>query len=286
MLGFFLVGALGLCLGSLLNVYIYRTVLNEKTGSKESVLFPKRSYCPKCKKTIKAFDNIPVLSYLWLKGKCRFCKDKISLKYISIEILTSSFFLFLYQHFYIGGRGFSDFFIALFLTYLLIAIFFIDIEVMIIPNLLSLGGLCVALVLSPCFPSWHNTLGEVTFLGEALEGFKSAIYGMIMGGGVIYIIGTLGSLAFKKEAMGGGDLKMMAMVGAFLGWKSIGFILFFSSFLGTIFSLLLIRLKSKKISDEIPFGPYLALGSFLMLCFRYDIYDLFSKWMSGELMFS
>ena len=221
------------------------------------------------------YDNIPLLSYILLKGCCRHCSAKISFKYFFIELLCAVLTLFLFNFFYLNQQSLTLFFIALFFSLILVSIIFIDLKVMIIPDALSLGGLLIALLLSFIFPDWHTFLSQSSTIFTHLIGLKKAFYGMIVGGGIILLIGIIGSYIFKKEAMGGGDVKMMAMVGAFLGAPSIWLILFLASLLGTAFALLCILKGSKKLSDKVPFGPYLAIASFIALCWKNNIYHWF-----------
>ncbi len=270
---YLLMAMVGALMGSLLNAYIHRECLNEKTGSKESLLWPRRSYCPRCRATIAWYDNIPLLSYLLLKGRCRSCEKPVAFRYVLVEALTSLFSVFMYDLFYVQRHDVVGLGVALFLTCLLVAIVFIDLEVMIIPDLVSLGGLGVALAVGFLCPEWHDVDLNATFWIKHLNGLREALYGMVMGGGLIYAIGLMGSWVLKKEAMGGGDVKMMAMVGAFLGWTSAWLILFLASFVGTVVSMFMLVHKSKQMSEEIPFGPYLAAGSLIALCWQDAIYQ-------------
>jgi len=232
----------GVALGSFLNVLIYRIPRKINFGF-------NRSFCPACKEKIAFYDNIPILSYLILKGKCRKCKSKIPLRYPLIEFINGLVFLFLYWKFQMS----VNFWVFAFLSMLLIVIFFIDLDFQIIPDLITLPGMAIGLGVS-FLP------GGITIL--------SSVIGLLVGGGVLYIIALLGDWLFKKESMGGGDIKMAAMLGAFLGWEKVVFIFFGSAAIGLVVSLFLM-IFSKKLRDSrvIPFGPFIALAAFLAIVY-------------------
>ncbi|MBE3089203.1 MAG: prepilin peptidase [Actinobacteria bacterium] len=230
---------LGLIVGSFSNVCIYRIPRNE------SIIFPA-SHCPKCRNTIKPIDNIPLLSYILLKGRCRHCKSKISIQYPIVEFITGLIYLIIYL---IYGLSIQTL-IYIILSSALIIIAFIDLNQQIIPDVISLPGIAIGFILSFFVP-------YIAFINSAL--------GVVVGGGVILIIGLGGSVIFKKEAMGGGDIKLAAMIGAFLGWRYIIISLFLGFFLGALIGIILIMTKIKKREDVIPFGPFIILGSFITL---------------------
>ena len=234
-----LIFVLGLIVGSFSNVCIYRIPRNE------SIIYPA-SHCPKCRTTIKPIDNIPLLSYILLKGRCRYCKSKISIRYPVVEFLTGFIYLIIY---WIYGLSIQTL-IYIILSSALIIIAFIDLNQQIIPDVISLPGIVIGFILSFFVP-------YIAFINSAL--------GVVVGGGVILIIGLGGSVIFKKEAMGGGDIKLAAMIGAFLGWRYIIISLFLGFFLGALIGIILIMTKIKKREDVIPFGPFIVLGSLLTL---------------------
>nr|MBN2277719.1 prepilin peptidase [candidate division Zixibacteria bacterium] len=239
---YILIFILGLAVGSFLNVLIYRIPRNM------NFIFT-RSICPKCRKGIKFYDNIPVISYLILRGKCRHCGERISRRYPLMELLNGLIYLFLYWH--LGPR--IDFYIYAFLSSLLIIIFFIDLDFQIIPDLITLPGMVIGLALS--------------FLPGGLGIIPSAV-GLLVGGGVLYIIALLGDWLFKKESMGGGDIKMAAMLGAFLGWQKVIFIFFGSALVGLLVSLVLLYFSKKlRANRVIPFGPFLAAAAFIAILY-------------------
>lgn len=250
---FFIIFIFGSIIGSFLNVCIYRIPRNE------SIVKPG-SRCVHCKKPIPWYDNIPFLSYIFLKGRCRFCKAKVSFRYFAVEFLSAACFLILFMHF-----GFTPrFWIYSLLTFSLIVVTFIDLEFQIIPDRISIGGISLGIVLSVLIPSLHYT---ATWKASLVN----AILGALIGGGLIYITGVLGKLAFKKESMGGGDVKLMAMLGAFLGWKEVVLIFFLAPFFGTPAG---IYLKFKKKHDIIPYGPYISIASFVVMVWGHRILDL------------
>ncbi|MFH1201859.1 MAG: prepilin peptidase [Candidatus Omnitrophota bacterium] len=244
----FFVFALGLIVGSFLNVCIYRMPRNL------SIVKP-RSFCPNCKKTVLWFDNIPLLSWIILGGKCRHCKAKISIQYFIVEALTACVFLILYKYFGLG----AVFFIYLVFACGLIVASFIDIGHRIIPDEISLGGIVLGLLLSIMFTSLHN---KATHLAS---GFSSLL-GILIGGGIIYLTGIIGDFIFKKESMGGGDVKLLGMIGAFLGWPQALLSLCLASVYGSIVGVI-VKIITK--DSLIPFGPFLSLGALTSLFF-YD----------------
>lgn len=234
-----LIFILGLIVGSFSNVCIYRIPRNE------SIIYPA-SHCPKCHSNISPKDNIPLLSYILLKGRCRNCKSKISIQYPVVELITGLIYLIIYL---IYGLSIQSL-IYIILSSALTIIAFIDLNKQIVPDIISLPGIIIGFIISFFVP-------YISFVDSAL--------GVVVGGGIILIIGLAGSVIFKKEAMGGGDVKLAAMIGAFLGWRYIIISLFLGFFLGALAGILLILSKIKSREDAIPFGPFIVLGSFITL---------------------
>ncbi|MBT3485185.1 prepilin peptidase [Desulfobacula sp.] len=233
---------IGACIGSFLNVCIYRIPENN------SIITPG-SFCPACKKGIPFYCNIPVLSYLFLKGRCKFCHKPISIRYPIIEILAGMFAVVLFYKFGIG-QVMVYWFIF---TSVLITISFIDIDHQIIPDVISLPGILV-------FASSFYFLPEMTL--------KNTLLGIVAGGGSLYAVAFLYYLLKKQEGMGGGDIKLLAMIGAAIGIKGVFFTIFAGSLLGTFFGLLIMIYT--KIADsklKIPFGPFLSMGAILYIFF-------------------
>lgn len=230
---------LGMLTGSFLNVCICRLPKGE------SVVSPP-SHCPSCSYKIRWYDNIPVVSYLFLRGKCRGCGSHISLQYPLVELLNGALALLLFLRF-----GPTPAFAALFLfCSALVVITFIDIEHQIIPDEISLPGIIIGFVLSFFLPghSWLNSL-----------------LGILLGGGSLLLVAYGYQRLTGKEGMGGGDIKLLAMMGAFLGWKAIPFIIFASSLTGSLIGVSMMLLQKKDSKLAIPFGPYLALGAILYI---------------------
>ncbi|KPK37956.1 MAG: hypothetical protein AMJ78_10725 [Omnitrophica WOR_2 bacterium SM23_29] len=232
----------GSVVGSFLNVCIYRMPRGE------SIIYPW-SHCTNCRRSIAWYDNIPFISYLILKGRCRYCMAKISFRYFIVEGLTATTFVLLLWRFNIS----LFYLIYAALISILIIISFIDLEHRIIPDELSLGGLILGLILSGLYPALHDKTSMIL-------GLKNSLLGILVGGGSIYLIGLFGSAIFKKEAMGGGDVKLLAFIGAFLGWKLTLLTFFIAPILGSIVG---VPLKLIKKQDTIPYGPFLSLATFI-----------------------
>ncbi len=244
----------GLLIGSFLNVCICRMPKNE------SIVVPA-SHCPHCKKDILWCDNIPVISYLLLLGRCRFCKTRISYRYPLVELLTA----LLLTALFLGFGGTPKFFAYSVLVCGLIVATFIDFEIQEIPDEISLGGIVAGLVLAFIFPS---------IMAEAsrLRGFLGSLIGAFAGGGSIYLLGIFGKFAFKKDAMGGGDVKLMAMIGSFLGLKLVMLAFFIAPFFGAVPGIIL---KFKDGRETIPYGPFLSLAAIVAIFFGNRILGLF-----------
>lgn len=227
----------GSVVGSFLNVCIWRM------PREESVVFPP-SHCPNCDYRIRWYDNIPLLSYLALRGKCRGCGTHISLQYPLVELLNGLLTLALFLRF-----GPTLPFMVLFLfSSALVVVTFIDIEHQIIPDEISLSGIVTGFVAS-FFIQGHSWL--------------NSLLGILLGGGSLLLVAYVYQWLTKKDGMGGGDIKLLAMMGAFLGWKSIPFIIFTSSLFGSIVGVTIMLLQKKDSKLAIPFGPYLAFGALL-----------------------
>jgi len=248
----FIVAIAGLLIGSFLNVCIYRMPIEK------SIISP-RSYCPKCNHMIPWYDNIPVISFIMLLGRCRFCKKKISPRYAIVEILTSVVFVLLVKQ--LGLNAVT--LIYMVLSCGLIAATFIDIDYQIIPDEITYGGMILGIILSVIFPDIHETANR-------LYALRSSFLGLLLGGALIYAISWIGTIAFKKKlkeigeetAMGGGDVKYLAMIGSFLGWKGVIIVFFLAPFFGSIVGIVE-KLRSK--ADIIPYGPYLSVATIIVI---------------------
>lgn len=233
----------GLAFGSFFNVVIYRL------PNGMSLLRPP-SHCPKCDNLIKSYDNIPILSFLILRGKCRHCKASISWRYPAVEALTGVLAVVAIYHFGFTIKGIE----AALLSLLFVPIFFIDMEHWIIPDSLDLPWILVGLALA--------------FVSGGFVGWKGALIGAIVGGGLFFLIMQLGKVAFKKEAMGFGDVKFAAMLGAFLGGWKLLLIILLASFLGSVVGVTLIISSNKKGKPTyVPFGPFLVIAALIAIYF-------------------
>jgi leader peptidase (prepilin peptidase)/N-methyltransferase len=225
--------------GSFLNVCIYRL------PREKSIVLPS-SFCPNCEDPIKFYDNIPMLSYILLRGKCRRCGARISMRYPVVEFLTALFFYLLYRK-----MGLTpELPILMVFVALLVVISFIDLEFQIIPDILSIGGLAAGFLLSFLRP--YFTWGD-------------ALTGILVGGGVLYAIAIGYQLLAKREGMGGGDIKLLAMIGSFCGLKGVIFSLMAGSVVGTLVGLPLMFVKGENTKYAIPFGPFLSLGALVFI---------------------
>ena len=241
----------GLCLGSFLNVCIYRIPLNK------SIVHPPSS-CPHCGARISYYDNIPVISYLLLLGRCRKCKASVSLRYPLVEILMAVLSLALFIKF---GQHYQYFLFLLFAGTLL-ALSFIDLDHKILPDVLTLPGILAG---------W-----AVSFLPGGIY-WSDSLIGSAAGGGALYLVAYGYARITGREGLGGGDIKLLAMIGAWLGWKSLPLIVLMSSLSGAIIGSIFILVGGKGARTQIPFGPFLSLGALSYLFFGREI----SIWYFG-----
>jgi len=238
---------LGLLIGSFLNVCIHRL------PAKESIVFP-RSYCPSCKNQIPAYDNIPIISFMLLLGRCRSCKNPISWRYPAVELLNGIGYSFILHCF---GPTPETLIYAIFFSALAV-ITFIDLDHQIIPDVITLPGIPISF------------LAAATVLST---GWMDSLQGLLLGGGLFYMIAWLSLLLLKKEGMGGGDIKLVAMIGALLGWQKVLLAIFAASVSGSVIGILLIATRLRGRSDPIPFGPFLVIGGLISLFFGNNILD-------------
>lgn len=318
---------LGACIGSFLNVCIVRMPLEQ------SIVAP-RSHCLKCQKIIPWFDNIPLVSYFILGGKCRSCGAHFSFRYVFVEFLTACAFLGFYLYFGLVPELFA----YLVMLSLFIAATFTDFEHRIIPDEISVGGMFAGLVLSMFLLGLHDTTAQQLavgrnimrvlvaislgvhlveflwtrkpfdredwillavilglFLSESLIAFllagplaestqgltahlrstDASLIGLLLGGGMIYVLGLIGDVIFRKESMGGGDVKLMALVGAFLGWQLAALTFFIAPFVGAGYGIVeKIRTKDSAIA----FGPFLVLGALVSLFYGEALIQWWLAW--------
>lgn len=242
-----IVFALGASIGSFINVVVYRLPAGL------SILWPP-SRCPHCLNQLKAYDNVPVLGWLWLRGKCRYCKSKIALRYPVIEAITGILFLLVFL-----GFNFSIFTIGYwaFCSWLL-ALSLIDLDTMTLPNSLTKSGLVVGIL----FQMVVGFLPEASWVG-LVKHLMMGIVGAVLGLWLFDGISIIGSIAFGKAAMGAGDAKLAAMMGAWLGWKYLLLASFIACALGVLVGSSAIILSRRRLGQKMPFGPFLSSGAML-----------------------
>lgn len=277
----FFVFVFGLVVGSFLNVCIYRI-------PREQSIIKPRSHCPKCRKLVTWYDNIPLLSYILLGGKCRYCKEKISLQYFIVELITGLMFLLFYNRF--GFTAISLIYVV-FVCGLIIATF-VDFNFRIIPDEIDIGGIVLGLLISFIYPLLQKT-------DSHLLGLFRSLLGVVIGGGIIWLTGIIGDFIFfvvippiykkifnkeyyllkefkesgeEPSTMGGGDVKLLAMIGAFIGWQKAVLSFFIAPLVGAAMGIFI---KFVKKRSTIPYGPFLALASLISLFYWEVILDWF-----------
>ena len=228
----------GAVFGSFANVLIYRLPAGE------SVL--GRSRCGQCRKTVQWYFNIPILSYFFLKGKCASCGEKFSLQYPLVEFLMACFFAAVVYQYGVSWTSIE----YLIMVFGLVTAAFIDLEHMILPDEITLSGLVLGLVGAALNPE---------------RSFSEAFFGVLFGGGLLWLVAYVYFVFTGREGLGGGDIKLLGWLGALLGWKAIPFIILSSSVLGSVVGLLASRKNDTGLKTMIPFGPFLALGALLYI---------------------
>ncbi len=241
-------------IGSFLNVVILRLPQEDA-----SIVFPA-SHCPECKTDLQWYENIPVLSYLVLRGKCHHCKTSISLQYPVVELSMALLSAALVHKFglSISCAGYFIF------TAALLVIIWIDLYHQIIPDVISLPGIILGFLFSLVSPALH---------------WQSSLLGILAGGGALYAVAQLYYLWRKVDGMGGGDIKLLAMIGAFLGWQALPFVILASSLSGTFIGLLAMLKQKKGGQTRIPFGPFLSLAALSYLFFQEQIWELYQLYL-------
>ncbi len=274
-----IVAILGLLIGSFLNVVIYRLpiMMERQWQSDFAEAFPKfnvpapkgtynlsvpRSTCPQCGTQIRAIDNIPVISWLILGGKCHNCKTPISKRYPLVELLTGALSLAVALKY-----GFSPFGMALVVfTWVLIAATFIDLDTMLLPDSLTLPLMWSGIVLA--------------LLGHSPIDLQSSIIGAVLGYMSLWTLYWVFKVLTKKEGMGYGDFKLLAALGAWLGWQSLPLIILLSSVVGLVFGVVQLRMKQQGIDKAFPFGPYLAIAGWVYVMYGNEIVN----WYLGRFL--
>jgi leader peptidase (prepilin peptidase)/N-methyltransferase len=292
----FFVAALGACLGSFLNVCIYRI-------PREMSVVRPRSHCPACGHQIPALLNIPLVSWCLLGGRCRFCRAPISARYVLVEALSAVLFVLVWFKFAAAaidpawaGRaaqaarsavvpwpaggllGLVPFDDPLLLLVYGLAVFglllgtFVDIEHMILPNRVTIGGMILGIVFSLAIPALHDTASRLTALIRGATG-------LVVGFGLLWFVAEAGSRIFRKEAMGFGDVKLMGAIGAFFGWRAVLFTLIASSFAGSIVGVSLVVAGRRQMQGRIPYGPFLAVGALVWLFWGPRLWHAYRHWL-------
>ena len=249
-IGFFLLGSI---FGSFSNVCIYR-LPNNKAISKG------RSFCSSCKEEIRWFDNIPLISFIILRGKCRSCNTKISFQYFLVELLAGLSFVFIY---YLFGISITSALLAI-LSIFFIIIFFIDLKHYIIPNELTFPLMIIGFL-----KSFDPNLNHGIF-----PNYINSLIGGLVGYSIIWLIIFIYKNIRNREGMGLGDAKLLAVVGFWFGWLSIPFTIFISSLVALILVIPSILNKSRKMTSQIPFGPYIIIGCIIYISFANQIRNL------------
>lgn len=240
---------LSLFIGSFLNVCIWRI------PRKLSIVRPINSYCPRCEAVLTWWQNLPVIGWCLLRAKCGSCKEPISGQYPLVEILATFAGLAVYENFGLTPTSYVLF--ALIFT--LIVITFIDLEHKIIPDVISFPGMTIGLLIG--IASQYLKIFQWPIATSALD----SLLGFLLGGGFFYVIGLVYYWMTKRVGLGGGDIKYMAMIGALFGWQSILPIIFAGSLIGSIVGIITMLISGSGRHTQIPFGPWLALGTVLYI---------------------
>ena len=253
LLNSFLIFLLGVCLGSFANVCIYRL-------PKDKQIISGRSLCPKCKKKINWYDNLPLISFIILNRRCRNCKKTISSRYFIVELITGITFFIIYLNF---DNLYTIIFLSI-LALILIMIFFIDLENFIIPDNLNFAIMGLAIIKN-FFPNFNTSL---------VHDINQSLIGGIIGYLTIWLIIFLYKAIKKIDGMGLGDAKLMAGIGLLFGWQSIPLVLFISSILGLVFVIPALIKKQKNMRSEIPFGPFIIISALIYFVIGDFLYTL------------
>ena len=252
---------IGLVAGSFFNLCIHRLPRSE------SIVFPA-SHCPSCGHRLNPIDLIPVLGYLVLAGKCRYCHAPISFRYPLVELLTGGLFVLVALHWPPMTMLLQFSFYIIFVG-LLIILFFMDLEHQVISDFLCIIGIVSGLA--------YHLIKSFQYHGSGLNPFLSALYGMMLGWGILFLISRLGKLVFKKEAMGEGDLYLAAMIGAYLGWQGILLSIFLAYLVAAIVVVVMLIFKKVSLGQYVAFGPALAVGGLLTLFLGQQIIEFYLR---------
>lgn len=265
----------GSVFGSFLNVCIYRLPLGK------SLLWPP-SHCPKCFQPVGHW-NIPILGYFLLKGRCAECGEKFSIRYPVVEFLNAALLAFLYYRIVISGHGPMPLFFAYAaLTMILVVATFADLDWKIIPRQLTVFGVILALIVSAAYPrlhalyigehpgggAWLEAVGRWIAKVPPVDGVLASLGGMTAGVVLILVVRWLGTVVFRREAMGLGDAKLMAVIGGFLGWRAVPVVFLLAAFVGAVVG---IASWLRTRDHEIPLGPFLSLGAVLVVLYGNEL---------------
>ena len=247
----------GTVVGSFLNVVILRLPAPD-----QSIVFPA-SHCPQCNSPLSWYENIPILSYIFLRGRCGHCNTSISLQYPLVELLMAIVTVALVHQFQLSlaTAGYFVFSAAL------LVIIFIDIRLQIIPDVISLPGI---------------VLGFLFSLVSDTVTWQSSLIGILAGGGVLYAVALFYVTLRKIDGMGGGDIKLLAMIGAWLGWQALPFVILMSSTTGSIIGVIAMRSQKKGGQTRIPFGPFLSLAALSYIFFSENIFHYYTLYLNGQ----
>lgn len=261
---------LGACVGSFLNVCIYRLPANL------SIVWPP-SHCPKCLHRIAWYDNLPIASYFVLRGRCRHCGASYSSQYMVVEALTGVLFAGYYAaYFVLGARDFAFarwdvYAVHMALVSALVVSSAIDFRTKEIFTSITNGGMVLGLALSVAFPALHvyaGSHGPAPFEADRLNALVQSATGLVVGGGIVWLTALLGRLAFKREAMGFGDVLLMGMMGSVLGWEAMVLVFFIAPFFGLFYGAWqLLRHKD----HEVPYGPFLSMAAGVVMLLQTQI---------------
>lgn len=252
-----LLAIFGAIIGSFLNVVILR-LPQEDT----SIAFPP-SHCPTCKTPLRWYMNIPIFSYLFLRGRCAHCKKRISLQYPIVELMTAGLAVAVFHSFGLSPASAAYF---LFCSALLVIIF-IDLHHQIIPDSISLPGI---------------VLGFLFSLIAGSLSWKSSLIGILAGGGVLYAVAWIYYLLRKVDGLGGGDIKLLAMIGAWLGWQALPFVILFSSATGSLFGITTIIFQKRDSQYRIAFGPFLSVAALIYTFYSEKILHFYYLYLTGQ----
>jgi leader peptidase (prepilin peptidase)/N-methyltransferase len=253
---YIVVFAIGALLGSFLNVCIHRL------PRRESVVWPA-SRCPSCGTPIAAYDNIPILSYLWLRGRCRTCRSRISLRYPVVELANAAGYGTILWWF---GWNWSAAVYALLFSALLV-VTCIDLAHQIVPDVITLPGIALGLLCASMILP---------------VGLVNSTLGIAVGGGILWVMAWISPYLFGREGMGGGDIKLLAMIGAFLGWKPTLLTIMVGAVAGSAVGIGLISLKIMRREQYLPFGPFLALGAVVAMFFHREVLAWYYGLLAGS----